>query len=65
MNVEVMKAETQSRWSQHEPNAFKRVCFALDHRAARKKGRYKNMHADTVDDEGADSSNSPFEVHIC
>ena len=41
MNAEVMKAETQSRWSHNEPNAFKTVFFALDHRAARKKGRYK------------------------
>ena len=43
MNAVVMKAETQYRWSHDEPNAFKRVVFALDHRAARKKkqGRYK------------------------
>ena len=57
-----MKAEKQSRWSHDETNAFKRVFFALDHRAARKKSKIQNMQADTVDDGGADSSNSPFEV---
>ena len=32
----------------------------------REKTRKKqNMHADTVDDGGADSSYSLFEVHIC
>ena len=45
-----MKAETQSRWIvQREKN----------------KGRYKTLKQTSVDDEGADSSNSQFEAHIC
>ena len=51
MNADVMKAETQYRWSHDEPNAFKRVVFALDHRAARTRPSRSTFAEETEKDK--------------